>query len=69
MNISLFWEITPCSPLKVNRHFGGTCRLHLQGLKVSQAINYHEAASKQAGVLCLHFSSENGGDMFFRKVG
>jgi hypothetical protein len=25
------WDITPCSPLKVNRRFGGTYRLHLQG--------------------------------------
>jgi hypothetical protein len=23
----IFWDITPCSPLKVNRRFGGTCRL------------------------------------------
>jgi hypothetical protein len=28
---SVFWDITPCSPLKVSRCFGGTCRLHLQG--------------------------------------
>jgi hypothetical protein len=26
---SIFWDITPCSRLKVNRRFGGTCRLHL----------------------------------------
>jgi hypothetical protein len=26
---SIFWNITPCSPLKVNRPFGGTCRRHL----------------------------------------
>jgi hypothetical protein len=26
----IFWDITPCSPLKVNRRFGGWCRLHLQ---------------------------------------
>jgi hypothetical protein len=25
---SIFWDITPCSPLSVNRRFGGTCRLH-----------------------------------------
>jgi hypothetical protein len=24
-----FWDITPCSPLKVSRRFGGTYRLHL----------------------------------------
>jgi hypothetical protein len=26
-----FWDITPCSPLSVNRRFGGIYRLHLQG--------------------------------------
>jgi hypothetical protein len=27
----VFWDITPCSPLKVNQRFGETYRLHLQG--------------------------------------
>jgi hypothetical protein len=35
-----------CSPLKVNRRFGGTCRLHLQRWRVVQAWNQHEAGSK-----------------------
>jgi hypothetical protein len=26
-----FWDIMPCSPLSVNRRFGGAYRLHLQG--------------------------------------
>jgi hypothetical protein len=30
---SVFWDITPCSPLSVIRRFGGTYRLHLQGRK------------------------------------
>jgi hypothetical protein len=30
---TIFWDITPCSPLSVNRRFGGTYRLHLQGRK------------------------------------
>jgi hypothetical protein len=29
MKSSIFWDITSCSPLKVNRRFGGTYRLHL----------------------------------------
>jgi hypothetical protein len=33
MKSTHFWHITPCSPLSVNRHFGGTYRLHLQGRK------------------------------------
>jgi protein subunit release factor A len=28
---SVFWDITPCTALKVNQRFGGTCHLHLQG--------------------------------------
>jgi hypothetical protein len=31
----IFWDITPCSPLKVNLRFGGVCRLHLQGRRMS----------------------------------
>jgi hypothetical protein len=30
MKKSAFWDITLCSPLKVNGRFGGTVRLHLQ---------------------------------------
>jgi hypothetical protein len=40
---SVFWDITPCSPLKVIRRFGRTCLLHLQRLRISQAINQHES--------------------------
>jgi hypothetical protein len=35
MKNSVFWDITPCSPLKVKRRMGETCRLHLQGRRVS----------------------------------
>jgi hypothetical protein len=30
---TIFWNITPCGPLSVNRRFGETYRLHLQGRK------------------------------------
>jgi hypothetical protein len=36
----------PCSPLKVRRPIGGTCCLHLQGRRMNQAGNHHEAGSK-----------------------
>jgi hypothetical protein len=36
---SVFWDITPCSPLRVIRRLGGACRLHLQGREISQARN------------------------------
>jgi hypothetical protein len=56
---SIFWDITPCSPLKVNRRFGGTFRLHLQERKVSQYRNHREGkwqAEQQAAftfISCL----------------
>jgi hypothetical protein len=37
MKSCTFWDITPCSPLKVDLHFGGTCHLHLQGRKINRA--------------------------------
>jgi hypothetical protein len=45
---TIFWDITPGSPLKVDWRFGGTCHLHLQG-EISQATNKcdnRESASK-----------------------
>jgi hypothetical protein len=36
---TIFWDITRCSPLNVNRSFGGTYRLHLQNRRISQARN------------------------------
>jgi hypothetical protein len=36
---SIFWDITPCSPLNVNRRFGGMFRLRLYGRRISQARN------------------------------
>jgi hypothetical protein len=45
MNSSLFWDITSCSPLKINLTFGGTCRLHHHGRRVSQAKNQREGCS------------------------
>jgi hypothetical protein len=48
----LFWDITPCSPLKVNPLFGGTYRLHLQGRRISQARN-QQVASR---AICLRIA-------------
>jgi hypothetical protein len=38
----IFWDITPCSPLKLNRRFGGIYRPHLQGRRISRARNQRE---------------------------
>jgi hypothetical protein len=45
MNRSVFWNITPSGPLKVNRQFKEIC-LHLQGCRVNQVRNHHEAGRK-----------------------
>jgi hypothetical protein len=45
MKSTIFWDITPCSSLSVNRCFGGTYRLHLQGRRISRARNQRESRS------------------------
>jgi hypothetical protein len=40
---TIFWDITPCTPLKVNRCFGETYCFHLQGRKISRARNQLES--------------------------
>jgi hypothetical protein len=58
----IFWDITPCSPVKVNRSLSGTRRLHLQSS--STLCLFH------AGLLLgLLFNAEDGGDMFLRNIG
>jgi hypothetical protein len=51
MKTSIFWDIMSCSPLKVNQRCGGTCCLHLQGRRISQAKKQREAGSKQSRVV------------------
>jgi hypothetical protein len=42
-----FWDVTVCSPLKVNGPFGGTCNLLFQGRRISQARNQHGADRRE----------------------
>jgi hypothetical protein len=48
--------MTLSSPLKINLRLGGSCRLYLQGRRLSQSRNRNDAGSKQslgnARVLC-----------------
>jgi hypothetical protein len=50
MYLYIFWDIPPCSHLKVNRRFGGTCWLHLPGRRISQARNQREAGSMNSSL-------------------
>jgi hypothetical protein len=50
---TIFWDITPCSPLKVSRRFGALL-----------ATSFHARF-----LLALFFDPEDGGDMFLRNIG
>jgi hypothetical protein len=53
MNGSVSSDVTPYSPLKVNRRFGETYRRHLQCRQVSQTSSQHDACSKHSSASCL----------------
>jgi hypothetical protein len=44
LKISVFWDIMPCSQMKVNPPFGRTHHLHFQGGRVSQVRNQYEVS-------------------------
>jgi hypothetical protein len=52
---AVFWDVAPCRYF-VNRRFGGTYPLHLQGIRNPQAMNQREQVA------------EDGGDTFLRNV-
>jgi hypothetical protein len=68
MKISIFWDITPYSPLKVNWRFGGKCHLHLQGWRINHERNKFPACFHAGFLLGLFFNPEDGGDMFLWNV-
>jgi hypothetical protein len=53
---TIFWDITLCIPLKVNRRFGATYRLHVQGQRISRAAR-HQRESRWQAEPCLAFTS------------
>jgi hypothetical protein len=55
-HISIFWDRTTCSLLKIKWHFGGTCHLHLQGKSISQATNERESKWQPEYILFVIFS-------------
>jgi hypothetical protein len=59
MKSYIVWDITQCSTLEVNRCFWGTCRLHLQGWRVSKPRNQCEAGSKKQVALLVERFTEN----------
>jgi hypothetical protein len=70
---AVFWDVVPCKSC-VNRGFGGTHRLHLQGRKKPRTRNQREQV--QTAATCSRwflsrgfFYPEDEGDAFFRNVG
>jgi hypothetical protein len=61
VNSFIFWNITPCSPLKIKPSFGGTCRLYLQGRRINQARNQCEAGGRW--LMPATYSSETSVDI------
>jgi hypothetical protein len=59
MKSSIFWDIKPCSPLKANGRFGGTC-LHLPG---SACYLLHADF-----LLGLFFCPEDGDDVISQRT-
>jgi hypothetical protein len=68
MESSVFWIIRPSSPVKVNRLFRGTYRLHSHVRRVGQKRKQNEAG-RDVFLFLLLFDPEDGGDIFFRYVG
>jgi hypothetical protein len=69
MKSSIFWDITPCSPMKAYRSFGGIYHVSFSGLKSKQNKRSSTPFLFRVGFLiALLFNPEDGGDMFLRNV-
>jgi hypothetical protein len=63
---SIFWDILPCNPVKINRRFGGK----YSGSKNKPSKKPAQIRQRHAGLLLgLLFYPEYGSDMFLRNVG
>jgi hypothetical protein len=60
-----WWNITQYNPLKINRRFGGTCRMNFRGPRVSQT---RKKPWNRRKAELFSFLAEDGGDMFNRNV-
>jgi hypothetical protein len=63
MKSFIFWDTTPCSPSKVNRRFGWTCGLHLQGRRINQARNQREVGKDSHYSLALKMEAKCSSEM------
>jgi hypothetical protein len=56
MRSSIFWDITPCGPLKVNRRFGGTPRF-FSCLTYSSTVMMEATCSSGSGCLSTDYTA------------
>jgi hypothetical protein len=63
MKSSIFWDVTPYHQFKINRSFGETCYLHLQGRRANFYPLYGGA------LLGLFFDPGDEDEIFLRNVG
>jgi hypothetical protein len=60
---SIFWNVMPCSTLKVNGRFGEYVAFRRVANKILLVTCFHSGV-----LLGLFFDTEVGGDMFLRNV-
>jgi hypothetical protein len=64
MKNAVFWDVAPCRS-SVNRRFGGTYHINLQGRKIRE----RETSACRWLQSAADFYPEDGGDTFLRNVG
>jgi hypothetical protein len=68
MKNAIFWDVAPCRSC-VNRRFGGTHRLQLQGRKTRERGTRVRCLQPRWFLARGFFYPEDGGDTFLRNVG
>jgi hypothetical protein len=58
MKNAVFWDVAPCRYC-VNRRFGGTYRLHLQGIKIQESITLKMEAIRSSETSAPHPRKRN----------
>jgi hypothetical protein len=74
MKNAVFWDVAPCRSCRLNRRFGGTYRLHLQGRKICErrtSVSRWLQTSYQSKTPSYIWAGGegDGGDMFLWNVG